>query len=74
MRRVLACLVIAAVAFCFVPQRSASGATVTLQQGSAGYSGCADTWIATDGYGNTTNSNYGSSATFEIKREHYLYY
>ncbi|MHC5058705.1 MAG: hypothetical protein ACYTKD_28945 [Planctomycetota bacterium] len=75
MRKALACLVVAALASCFVPQRPAAGATMTLQQGSDGYGGCADTYLKID-WSNLSyeNANYGGSQTLQVHREHYLYY
>ena len=75
MRKVLAGLVVAAVVFCFVPQRSASGATATFQQGSGGYGGCVDTYVRAINNGISltyADQNYGAAQTLSVKREHWL--
>ncbi len=50
---------------------SATAATLTLQQGSSGFSGCDDTFIGTGGYNDDGVSNFGECDTLMVHAEHY---
>ena len=44
---------------------------VTLQQGLNGYSGCADSFIASGGYSESRYQNFGHASEFRIACSHY---
>jgi len=50
---------------------AAVGATVTLQEGLDGYYGCADTYIATGGYLENVDDNFGDSDIVFFNSEQY---
>ena len=50
---------------------SASGETVTLQQGTGEYSGCSDSYTAASGWSDFVDTNYGNSPTLLVNSEQY---
>lgn len=64
-KRFLVCL------FVMVAAAVGQAATLTLQQGTGGYSGCTDSYIGTGGYGNDFNQNFGECGTLIVNSEHY---
>ena len=65
---------VAVLAFVALGSLPASGETLTLQKGVAGYGGCTDSYIQADGYADDNNTNYGTQSDLVVGREHYLYY
>ncbi len=53
----------------FVDQSRA--ATITLQQGANGYSGCSDSFIASGGYSADLSQNFGSCLEMRTWCTHY---
>ena len=47
------------------------GASITLQQGVDGYTGCNDSYICHGGYGWFTTGNFGDSGTLHFRNEQY---
>jgi hypothetical protein len=50
---------------------AAQGATLVLQQGTNGYSGCTDSCISTGGYGDDQYQNFGECGDLILNTEHY---
>lgn len=49
----------------------AHAVTLTLQQGTGGYSGCRDSFITDGGYNDDEDANFGDASTIYVNAEHY---
>ena len=71
MRRFLAMAVAGCVMLYAMCGGVASADSIVLQQGADGYTGTADSFVRTTGYGTENNSNYGGNTGLQVKRERY---